>query len=459
MYMQQEQLKLLRPQILVGSIGSIVFAIFCFYFLTGRVANQQALTVWSVSAITSASLNFYYAWGCKARNSAHFTRQLRTYSLLGFITGLIWSVPSLLIFNGDFVDPEQIFLLLFILIGLMGMGAAALGSVTAYLPMYYWSVLPFLGSLIAALILSDNQQMPLFYFGIMLAIYTASLCGFAYFIHRNIAETIHLRNQNIQLTEQYKQQKQQAEQANMAKSQFLASASHDLRQPLHAMGLLVDSLPGAKNPQSLDRITNALSRSTKALSDLLNLILDLSKIEAGALIPNKAPLPVQPLLDRLAIQLQETVENKGLTLRVRPCSAWVETDAAMLEQILLNLLTNAMKFTTKGSILLGCRLRGERLSLEVWDTGCGISPQEQQQIFQGYYQVPNRTDQAEQGLGLGLGLSIVQGLCKTLALPLTLDSKVDRGSVFKVGLPVVKQSAQIEPSDLRDNAALKPQPR
>ncbi|WP_254065414.1 CheR family methyltransferase [Acidisoma sp. L85] len=224
--------------------------------------------------------------------------------------------------------------------------------------------------------------------------------------------------------------KQQAELANVTKSRFLAAASHDLRQPLQTLtllqGLLAQSIEGEKAQTLVARLDETLA----AMSGMLNTLLDINQIDAGTVCPEIVTFPINDLLTRLRDEFSYHAQARGLSLSVVSCGLAVESDPHLLEQIIRNLLSNAIKYTKHGKVLLGCRRHATGLTVEVWDTGIGVSPGELQSIFQEYYQVDNAA--RERSRGLGLGLSIVKRLADLLGGPIRVHSSPGRGSVFKL---------------------------
>ena len=224
--------------------------------------------------------------------------------------------------------------------------------------------------------------------------------------------------------------KQAAEAANLAKSRFLAAASHDLRQPLQTLallqGLLARAVTGDKAANLVARLDDALG----AMTGMLDTLLDLNQIEAGVVQADVADCRIGPLLDRLRAEFALLAQAKGLVLRVAPCSATIRTDPRLLEQMLRNLLTNAIKYTERGRVLLGCRRQGANLRIEVWDTGIGIAAAELQAVFNEYHQIGNAA--RERSRGLGLGLSIVQRLGALLGHKVGVRSRPGNGSVFAI---------------------------
>jgi signal transduction histidine kinase len=230
----------------------------------------------------------------------------------------------------------------------------------------------------------------------------------------------------------------QLELANQAKSRFLAAASHDLRQPLHALGLFVAQLHSATSANERLRAIERVDAAVATMNELFNALLDISKLDAGALAPQKSDFSVLQLLRRLETTFAGAAREKGLSFRVCQSNAWLHTDFILLERILINLVANAVRYTSKGGVLIGCRRRGDALRIEVWDTGPGIPPDQRQKIFGEFY----RIGEAGHGAGLGLGLAIVDRLCRLLDHPLDLRSTVGKGSRFGVTVPWVKPKSK-----------------
>lgn len=230
--------------------------------------------------------------------------------------------------------------------------------------------------------------------------------------------------------------------ANAAKSRFLAVASHDLRQPLHALGLFVGQLRTAKLPPAEAALVEKTERSVEALKELLDQLLDLSKLDIGALIAKPRPFALNELTSRLAAQFAPSAEAKGLVLTAVPTSLWVRSDPLLLERILLNLITNALRYTVEGRILIGCRRRGDQVEVLVADTGIGIDAQHLPNVFQEFY----RAAPADRGMntGLGLGLAIVKRLALLLGHRVVIRSAPSKGTIVSVF--AARASPQIEPA-------------
>jgi two-component system, chemotaxis family, CheB/CheR fusion protein len=227
----------------------------------------------------------------------------------------------------------------------------------------------------------------------------------------------------------------EASRATRAKSRFLAAASHDLRQPLQAMALLHALLARQKRSTEGTRLATLMDQTLLSMTAMLDSMLDVNRIESGIVRPVPQPMAIGPLMDRLANEYRPQCELKGLRLRSVPCSAWVRTDPHLFEQMLRNLLSNALKYTPAGRILIGCRRRGGHLTIQVCDTGIGISDSESRAIFDAYRQGGGAA--AIDAGGLGLGLSIVQRLADLMQIPIAVRSTPGLGSAFMLTLPIV----------------------
>jgi two-component system, chemotaxis family, CheB/CheR fusion protein len=224
--------------------------------------------------------------------------------------------------------------------------------------------------------------------------------------------------------------KRQAELATAAKSRFLAAASHDLRQPLQTLALVQGLLLKNVETEKARKLVGRLDDTLGAMSGMLNALLDINQIETGTIHAEIATFPVDDLLGQLRDEFIYHAQAKGLALRVVPCALSVTSDPRLLEQMLRNLVSNALKYTRHGKVLLGCRRHRDVLTFEIWDTGIGIPEDALDSIFEEYLQLNNAA--RERSLGLGLGLSIVHRLGALLGHPVHVRSRLGKGSVFSV---------------------------
>lgn len=222
--------------------------------------------------------------------------------------------------------------------------------------------------------------------------------------------------------------KEAAEAATQAKSRFLAAASHDLRQPLHALTLLTSALREQVRQEDARILVEHIDASANALEHLLNALLDLSRLEAGVVEARPECFPAQRTLDNLERQFAPLAREKGLRLRLRPTHLWLDSDPILLERILNNLLGNALRYTDRGGVLAGLRRHGDQVRFEVWDSGRGIPQAFQERIFEEYFQMDN--PERHRDKGLGLGLSIVARLARLLNSRVEVQSRPGQGSRF-----------------------------
>ncbi len=253
------------------------------------------------------------------------------------------------------------------------------------------------------------------------------------YTHRFMIDSIAKRLENVRLLEDLTAQKNALAEANRGKTRFLAAASHDLRQPMQALVLLVESLQERVRQPGNIRIAESIRTSVDAMASLLNEILDISRFDAGTVRPQRASFPVATVLDRLRSAFAHPASQRGLAFRVRGNAAIVDSDPILLYRILVNLTHNALRYTRAGGVLIGCRRRREGLSIEVWDTGVGIPEDQYEAIFQEFRQLDN--PQRDREKGFGLGLAIVERTARLLEHPLQVRSRVGRGSRFRIVVP------------------------
>ncbi|WP_245636966.1 PAS domain-containing hybrid sensor histidine kinase/response regulator [Azospirillum thiophilum] len=228
--------------------------------------------------------------------------------------------------------------------------------------------------------------------------------------------------------------KERAEAADRAKGKFLAAASHDLRQPLQALLLFVDVLkPHVQGPQGANALLH-LGRGLDALKELLDSLLDMSRLDAGVVQPNIEDVPIVPLFDHIAASYRPVAAAKGLELRVSACNAAARTDRTLLTRMVRNLVENALRYTESGRIDIECRRAGGRLLIEVRDTGIGIPPDHLERIWEEFHQVGN--PERDRNRGLGLGLAIVRRLSQLLNHPVDVQSRPGEGTAFVIALPL-----------------------
>ena len=376
-------------------------------------------------------------------STSAFTRHARLLVVLALVLGSMWGY-----FAWVFMKTSEPHTTNLVIGALAGLNAGGMVLFSAVLPVSFifllTSVTPVAVVLLGSSVPADQLM------GLATLTYLVTMLGFGYQAARSVRQSIDLRFANADLVERLRDQTQRAvearqvaedalldaETANQAKGVFLAAASHDLRQPLHALGLFAGTLAGTGLSSRQRVLLGQIDASAQAASDMLSTLLDFSKVDAGVITPRPHPFALQPMLDRLVQEFTPEAQVQGLALRTRPTPAVAVADLALVERIVRNLLSNALRYTERGGVLVGCRLRGvrgERVVIEVWDTGVGIPRHQQKAIFQEFHQLGNA--ERDRRKGLGLGLAIVDGLARAMSVSVTVASVPGRGSVFRLVLP------------------------
>lgn len=263
----------------------------------------------------------------------------------------------------------------------------------------------------------------------MLLVYWGFMHRHVQRLHETHQASVDLGYQNERLIQSLREQTRAAQEAARFKDRFLASAAHDLKQPVNALSIYAEWL--SAEPKLVDELAPRIAQAAQAVNGLFDSLFDLARLDAGRLDADLRPVDVRRLLRDLEVQYHPTALQKGLRLRVRAIDATLSSDVVMLRRIVGNLVANAIRYTPRGRVLLAARRRDGGISFEVWDTGIGIAGHEQQRVFGEFYKVPQGgTDE-----GFGLGLAIVQRLSDRLGYPVSMRSQPGRGSVFKVLAP------------------------
>jgi signal transduction histidine kinase/ActR/RegA family two-component response regulator len=254
--------------------------------------------------------------------------------------------------------------------------------------------------------------------------------------HQLLQDRTSLQQRIDDATQELRRKKEEAEKANFDKSRFLAAASHDLRQPMHALGLFIGELHSRLDTPEQRKIADKVEESVEAMSSLLDALLDISKLDAGVVIPQIQVVDIDAMARRLVQDFKSVAQRKNITLHVRCTNVLILSDPVLLERILLNLVGNAIRYTPQnGTVLLAYRRRGDDLRIEVRDNGIGIPQEEQQNVFREFVQLANSA--RDRSKGIGLGLAIVDRLARLLHHPLVLRSAPNRGSTFAITVPRV----------------------
>lgn len=426
----REQVALLRHNFPMTLLASLATALGTLWVMA-RVAEPQAITVWLVShALVVAGVYL------TLRSIAPFTDPAQqaarkliacmsamglSWGSLGYVV-LYWGTPESVIYAIGIISTVSS--------GALGLGAPLYRAYVTYLTCA-------IGGVMMAVALAGGPVMwpALFLTGVYYA-----LTGMqARTADRATRRSIALKLENDRLVNQLRAESQRAlaaqeaaEKADRDKSRFLAAASHDLRQPLHAMGLFLESLQRSPlNDHQLTVLGHAHAASGAA-AEMLTTLLDYSRLEAGVVKVRPDAFAVQPLLTALEQEFGVQADTAGLVYRTRETSAAAFVDRSLVGLVMHNFISNALRYTAKGGVLIACRTRGKRLALEVWDTGPGIPRSQWDNIFKEFHQLGN--PERDRRKGLGLGLAIVQRLAREMNTSVEVLSQPGRGSVFRLWL-------------------------
>lgn len=437
-----ELVRLLLRNIRSSALPYSMLAFILYALLYGE-HDLFSLNFWLATVLAVHAANYAYTRWCTTRGAAHAPRlTIVIIAVLTILQSAAWSSSVWFTINSS--DQVSNILVITIVAAVMSVVMISLAPV--------WPLATLFGATSIAVGAFKFSQTGNNYPIISLAgiPYVAALTFLSRNSYLTIKNAIELQFRNESLVEQLRVEsneattaKKRAQDANQTKSLFLASASHDLRQPLHALSLLLESLsrtqPTAKQGILIDKSLSA----TSDMANMLHAILDISRIEAGTITPEKVAFPLQPLLHKLEASLGPVADAKAVTYRSRETNCTVRTDPVLLEQILRNVIANAIYYTEDGCVLIGCRRRGKELQIEVWDTGVGIAADQLDNIFNEFYQVGN--PERDRQKGFGLGLSIVKGLANTLGHAYSLHSVLGQGSCFRIRVPITTAVIQDAP--------------
>lgn len=394
--------------------------------IAGWALVQVATQVWRELLIR--------AWRRRQPEDTTLDRWANAYTLYMVVTGSLWGSTIFLFAHPD--EPATVALTLCCLYGVSGGSVPA----NAYNPPGLYALVGFMFAPVVVRLLATGQ-FEYILLGVASGLFALTMFAFCRVQARTIDDGFRIRFENRALLDALTVQKAQAEDArhkaelaSLAKSQFLAAASHDLRQPLYALALFSASLDELKLNADSRAVVNNIQDSIGAMESLFDGLLDLSKLEAGVVQPRLGPTSVDAMFDRLSQYFHPIALDRKLDLRFRSNGEWVVSDSALLEQVLANLVSNALRCTVSGGVLVAARARSSQIRFEVWDTGAGIAQKDLERIFEEFVQLGN--PERDRRKGLGLGLSIARRSGALIGAEISVTSRQGRGSRFTFSQPV-----------------------
>ena len=418
------------PFVLLGGVASATGLAVVLW----NVAPHPALWWWlgAVYLLSAARL-------LSARNFKHAASPVNGKGWMSValqctaVSGVLWGIGSLLFFS---TEP---FVLMTLATFLAAMVAGAVASHACYNLSYIAFAVPAAGPFAVRCLW--EEQLSLTVLGILTMVFVLVNIRYGRNLEQMVLKTIQLQFQNTKLVNELTDQKNVAEQASQAKTRFLAAASHDLRQPVQAIELLVDALSEDLNNHPSRHLLDRIQDAGNGLRNLLNSLLDSSRINAAAITSTPRNVNLMPMLQRLYNEFSAQANAKNLDFRLSNTTRWAYTDPELLELIVRNLIENAIKYTRTGRVLVGCRSHGGGVRLEVHDTGPGIPAHVQPLIFEEFYQVDSLDQNRPKGLGLGL--YIANSLATLMQHQIGLKSRVNKGSMFYINLPSGREEQNV----------------
>lgn len=420
-------------------LATLALASLVTLILRGAVPPVR-LASWLIASYALGLLRFCLGLGYarRARTDAELPRWLAAMGASMLFSSALWG--TLILVPPELSDPGVTTTIILFTGGLIAAGAQALvGTPTLLGSMWLLNLAPLLARLLAS---REPAHLPL---AVAVLVYLAMVVQFARRNRLVLRESVALRFGNLELVERLRVEKAKAEaardaalQANHAKNQFLAAASHDIRQPVHAAFLFLGALDNEARASA--QLLERLRESLVAARQMLDSLLDLSRLEAGVVERADQNIEAEALLRRLASLFGPVAERSGLTLSLyAPRGLWLRCDPGLCQRVLANLLANALKYTRRGGVLVALRRRAARCLVQVWDTGIGISQPDLACIFDEFKQLNN--PERDGSRGIGLGLSIVRRLCRLLGTEIAVRSRPGRGSVFGFELDIGRPSS------------------
>lgn len=418
---EQEQLRTLYARCLSIAIVNAAFSSPAIAFGLWGVATAAQLAGW-IAINLSLSCVFTALHCHQRRNPSLLSGAYLVISLL--CLSLYWSA----ILGYLFVSTRGELYHLYLYVYWGGMLALTVGVLAEHLPTFYAFVVP-ASTLLTALAIREGEAG----YDALAALTALCVGAVAMLAHskcKAFKTATQLRFEMRALAEEATRQREIAEQANIAKSKFLAAASHDMRQPLHALALLADALQAVRNDDEARNIALDIGAAVRSLDKLFNGLLDVSRLDAGVMTPQRVHFKLDTLLQRLANESALAARGKGLSLGFVPSGFTVFSDPVMLESILRNFISNAIRYTAEGSVRISADAHGDSIRIEVQDTGIGIAPECHEAIFSEFYQLDN--PERDRARGFGLGLAIVRRIAKLLDHEIGVHSELGRGACFHI---------------------------
>ena len=430
----REQADSLLSTSMTASIGAFMTALgfwSIFYYQT----SQAGVLVWAalLHATQAYRLVGIRRYILTPRDRRDPEASARWYCNALTFNAVAWGSAPWLFFPSGNLPLTSLMMLL-----LLGISSGGVASLAPYRPALFRFIVPLLTGLAAALLW--RRDVTHFFLALCTLAYLYVSLKFGLQQNRLLTDALRARFEKEDLAQRLAEHVRIVERASLEKTRFFASASHDLRQPLHSLGLFGSAILARLASTPDEPLARNMMHCVDALEASFSSMLDVSKLDAGVVEVKAEPVALVDIFRRLQVNLGQQAESQGLALRFKPGCKWVYADAALLERMLGNLVHNALKFTKTGGVAVLARTRGQLVSVEVWDSGRGIEEKEMPRIFDEFYQVGNL--ERDRSKGLGMGLAIVRRVARLMNVQVQVHSRPGCGTVFRLLLPCAAANAE-----------------
>ena len=419
--------------------ATIFISVLMVNFFWGWADKTQLISWFLVNvALTILRMLLVFLFYQKKPDEKSISKWGVMFAITSGLSGFVWGATAFVL-----MDPARMETVLVVMIILTGTTSGAMLALSVYIWAWLAYAITVLTTLLVALLMYDSAVFDIMAF----AVFVFLLFNFVYawLMNSKAAESFRVHFENQDLIENLYAQMELVEKANTDKSRFLVATSHDLRQPLHAMDLFLGALGSVLTTAEQKQLLQKTRNSSRSLSELLNALMDVSKLDSGTVNVELKKVSLLSLLTGLYEEYNALAIEKGRHLRRHFRNLYVLTDPVLLARMVRNLLSNAIKHNDAGDILLGVRRRGQTAVIEVTDTGKGFSELEQEDIFSEFFQLNN--PERDRSKGLGLGLAIVRRLSRLLNHPVTVKSTPERGSCFRITAPLTDSPSMVNVLD------------
>ena len=437
-----EAIKLLFRNLPNISYSVMVMILVMVWVMWERVAHQTLLA-WAALAYTMVFLQFGLSKAFFRKNPSveHTEKWGRYYTYHSVVDGSVWGSACVLFFVSD-----SAVLQVFLFTCIVGIATSAIIHCSYWIESYYAYIIPLLT--LSGLRLYWEGGSAYQGLALLTMLLMVLVLKMAHESKNSVLSAIRLRFENLDLIEKLNEEKDKAEIASRDKTRFLASASHDLRQPVHALTLFADAIKPELTTEKSKTLLGHMEHSIEAINQLLGSLLDISKLDAHIVKVNLEHFALRPLLTQLDAEYALQAQEKGLAWRIAYPEIVVYSDKALLETMLRNLISNAIRYTRSGYVEIKCTQKEDDIYLDIIDSGIGIAEQQQKKVFREFYQVENF--ERDRSKGLGLGLAIVERVASLLQHKISLNSVFGKGSRFTLVLPAGAERSINVPASTAD---------